>query len=235
MSAPRICAIVLAGGRASRLGGASKPDLIAGGTRLLETALAAAASAGAMRTVVVGPRGLDAPGVPVVTEDPPFGGPVAGLAAGLGALDHGLEDDDWVLVLPVDLPRAGEAVALLVAALAARGSEAVDGLHLSDAAGRAQWLTAVYRAPALRAALLAAGDLIGMPMRALAGRLRLAGVPDPVGASEDIDTWDDLARHQPGRPSEAIAGGDLPDTTRDTRTSPRGSPRSPPNWDSTRR
>jgi molybdopterin-guanine dinucleotide biosynthesis protein A len=196
----RIWAIVLAGGRAARLGGLSKPDLIADGMRLLDTAVAAA-SAVARRTVVVGPPGLDAPGAPVVTEDPPFGGPVAGLAAGLDSLDDARDVDDWILVLPVDLPRAGEAVALLLAALPASGPEAVDGLHLSDAAGQPQWLTALYRAPALRAALLAVGDPRGLPMRAVAARLQLASVPDPEGASQDIDTWDDLARHQPVRPS----------------------------------
>lgn len=82
-----IDAVILAGGRAERLDGASKPDLIVGGRRLLAIAIAAVRSAGCERVVVVGPPELEAPGCLVVREDPPFGGPVAGLAAGLAALD----------------------------------------------------------------------------------------------------------------------------------------------------
>ncbi|WP_204250989.1 NTP transferase domain-containing protein, partial [Saezia sanguinis] len=51
-SAPAPDVIVLAGGRASRMGGVDKPGLVVGGRSMLETALAAA---GAGRTVVVGP------------------------------------------------------------------------------------------------------------------------------------------------------------------------------------
>ena len=80
-------AVILAGGRAERLDGASKPDLVVGGRRLLATAISAARSAGCDRLVVVGPSELEAPGCLVVREDPPFGGPVAALAAGLAALD----------------------------------------------------------------------------------------------------------------------------------------------------
>jgi molybdopterin-guanine dinucleotide biosynthesis protein A len=86
-------AIILAGGRASRLGGAQKADVEIGGRALLDIALEAAA--GAVRIVVVGPdelrrdgREAGAASVRFVREDPPLGGPVAGLAAGLAALDQ---------------------------------------------------------------------------------------------------------------------------------------------------
>jgi molybdopterin-guanine dinucleotide biosynthesis protein A len=79
-------AIILAGGRAERLGGVSKPDLVVGGRSLLATAIEAARAAGCARIVVVGPPELDAPGCTVVREDPPFGGPVAAVAAGLSAV-----------------------------------------------------------------------------------------------------------------------------------------------------
>jgi hypothetical protein len=78
--------IILAGGRAERLGGASKPDLVIGGRSLLSTAIEAARAAGCERIIVVGPPELDAPGCTVVRESPPFGGPVAAVAAGLAAL-----------------------------------------------------------------------------------------------------------------------------------------------------
>src|SRR4029079_9730524 len=80
----RFDAVVLAGGRGRRLGGPSKPEVVVGGRALLDHALAAVAAAD--RVVVVGPSGLARPGIPRVLEDPPDGGPVAGLAAGLAYL-----------------------------------------------------------------------------------------------------------------------------------------------------
>uniref|UniRef100_UPI00165DB73E molybdenum cofactor guanylyltransferase n=1 Tax=Actinotalea sp. JY-7885 TaxID=2758576 RepID=UPI00165DB73E len=70
-------AIVLAGGQGRRLGRVSKPDVVVAGRTLLDHALAA--TAGARRVVVVGPPELARPGVTVVREDPPSGGPVAGV------------------------------------------------------------------------------------------------------------------------------------------------------------
>ncbi|GEA89892.1 hypothetical protein CCE01nite_38410 [Cellulomonas cellasea] len=83
-------ALLLAGGRARRLGGVSKPDVVVSGRRLLAYALDAAASGpggGARRTVVVAPGSVAVPGGVLRTlEEPPDGGPVAGIAAGLAAL-----------------------------------------------------------------------------------------------------------------------------------------------------
>ena len=52
--------IILAGGRATRLGGADKPGLVVGGRTLLAAVVAAGTEAGARRVVVVGP---DRPGI----------------------------------------------------------------------------------------------------------------------------------------------------------------------------
>lgn len=197
-----IDAIILAGGRAGRLGGASKPDLVVGGRTLLATAIAAARSAGPSRIVVVGPPSLDAPGCLVVREDPPFGGPVAGLAAGLAILQSDAASatadatpDPDVLVLACDMPDAGPAVARL---LAARDSGAdrdppADGVCLVDASGRAQWLAAVYSRRALASAVDALGEVGGASMRRLAASLDLAAVADG-GTTHDIDTWSDLGQ-----------------------------------------
>ncbi|MBB2922821.1 NTP transferase domain-containing protein [Cellulomonas cellasea] len=87
-------ALVLAGGRARRLGGVSKPDVVVSGRRLLAHVLDAAEAGpggGARRIVVVAPGSVAVPGGVLRTlEDPPDGGPVAGIAAGLAAL--GRED-----------------------------------------------------------------------------------------------------------------------------------------------
>ncbi|MFC5788472.1 NTP transferase domain-containing protein [Agromyces tardus] len=203
MSAPderRLDAVILAGGRAGRLGGASKPDLVVGGRRLLETAIEATWSAGARRVAVVGPPSLDAPGCLVVREDPPFGGPVAALAAGLAALPLGAagspgdpDADADVLVLACDMPDVADAVARLLEARDSSNGADADGICLLDASGRTQWLAALYSRRALEHALVALGDVDGAAMRRLAASLDLTAVPDG-GSTQDIDTWSDLDR-----------------------------------------
>ena len=82
--------IVLAGGRAARLGGADKPGLVVGGRTLLAAVLAAGAGAGARPVIVVGPQGGPGSGEPsdprVVREEPPGAGPVPALRRGLAEL-----------------------------------------------------------------------------------------------------------------------------------------------------
>ncbi|WP_043628012.1 NTP transferase domain-containing protein [Nonomuraea candida] len=171
-------AVVLAGGQARRLGGADKPGLTVGGRSLLEHVLAAVASA--RRTVVAGPE-RDLPGVVFVREDPPGGGPVPALAAGLARVTA-----PWVALLAGDLPfmTAAHVTALLAAARRAGG-----GVVLLDDEGREQWLAGAWPAAELKAALA------GYPGRSLKGllaplvraRLRLPGRP-----WFDCDTMDDL-------------------------------------------
>lgn len=201
----RFDAVVLAGGRASRLGGVPKPTLVVEGATLLDHALAACTDAA--RTVVVGPEPTPAsarvapaavPDVVHAREEPPYGGPVAGIDAGLRALERGRAagtPPPWVLVLAVDVPRAGTAVPLLRAALA-DAEDAPDGAHLVRD-GRDQWLVGLYRHAALRAALDAtAGDggLHGASVRRLMTHLACVAVPDTDGLSVDVDTWDDVRR-----------------------------------------
>lgn len=197
-------AVVLAGGRATRLGGTAKARLVVDGAQLLDRALAAGAAA--RRLVVVGTPDLasDVGGRgPVVQEDPPFGGPVAGLAAGLRVL--GAPAAPWVLLLAVDVPRAALAVAALERAVA--HDPAGDGAHLVRA-GRAQWLVGLYRRAALEAALTGV-DPDGASMRRLVGALRCAEVPDEAGWSDDVDTPADAARLG-ARPADDLGGHDRP-------------------------
>lgn len=201
-----IDAVILAGGRATRLGGVSKPDLMVGGRRLLSTAIAAARAAGGERIVVVGPPELEVHGCLRAREDPPFGGPVAALAAGLDALDDpagraapgGRVSSPDVLVLACDMPDAADAVARLADARRARPD--VDGVCLVDASGSTQWLAAIHSRAALDRALdaLTAPDgdratLQGAAMRRLAASVDLVAVDDG-GSTHDIDTWGDLGR-----------------------------------------
>jgi molybdopterin-guanine dinucleotide biosynthesis protein A len=205
---PTLDAVILAGGRAERLGGASKPDLVVSGRSLLETAIEAAASAGCARIVVVGPPALEAPGCIVVREDPPFGGPVAALAAGLAALatdaavtnaaapDAPHEPAPDVLVLACDMPAASIAVDRLLAGR--RTAAGTDGVCLVDASGREQWLAAIYSREGLARAFAALGhDTDGAAMRRLAASLDLTVLADD-GSTQDIDTWSDLERARSG-------------------------------------
>ncbi len=90
-------AVVLAGGRAARLGGRAKPQLQVGGRTMLATVLDAVADA--RPRVVVGPSQPVADGVVLVREQPPGGGPVAAMRTGVAAVDT-----DVVAVLAGDLP-----------------------------------------------------------------------------------------------------------------------------------
>ncbi|MFC8273895.1 NTP transferase domain-containing protein [Streptomyces sp. NPDC057271] len=182
-------AIVLAGGGAKRLGGVDKPGVRVGGRALLDRVLAGCRGAG--RTVVVGgPRETVRP-VVWAREDPPGGGPLAGLGAGVREVGA-----DLVLVLSADLPFLDEDTGrrLLDALDAAPGFDAV---LLVDADGRDQPLLAAYRAAALRREMdlltTTHGTLSGLPLRLLTQGLRLVRVTAAPLASFDCDTWEDIA------------------------------------------
>ncbi len=183
-------AVILAGGAGRRLGGTDKPGLVVGGQTLLDRAVAAADGAGAAQVVVAGPRRDTSTPVTWTREDPPGGGPLAGLTAGLAALDVA---PDAVVVLAADLPRVSSA---LVGRLLAGLAQNVDAVAVVDASGWVQPLVAAYRIEPLRAALDAVGDPRDRPVRALLDRLRVATLPDDDGAA-DIDTPGDLARWRP--------------------------------------
>ena len=178
--------MVLAGGRAARLGGADKPGLVIGGRPLLDAVAGAAVAAGAGELIIVGPRRPDLiripaghgpdGGVPVrwVSEDPPGSGPVPALRCGLAAVTgeaaaRAGAAGPLVLVLAADLPflRSGPLTAL---AGAVRGG-AADGAVLADEDGRPQWLISCWRYGPLRAGL---DNYAGHSLRGLFEALRPA-------------------------------------------------------------
>ncbi|MEF9884004.1 NTP transferase domain-containing protein [Streptomyces sp. P9-A4] len=182
-------AVVLAGGAATRLGGADKPGVRVGGRALLDRVLTACA--GADRTVVVGgPRPTVRP-VRWTREDPPGGGPLA-------ALDAGVRETraEVLLVLSADLPFLDEDTVRRLLGALAEDPEAEAAL-LTDAEGRDQPLVAAYRAAPLRRELALAaerrGTLAGGALRLLAGALKLTRVAAGPLASFDCDTWEDIA------------------------------------------
>jgi molybdopterin-guanine dinucleotide biosynthesis protein A len=177
--------VVLAGGRAARLGGQPKPQLEVGGRPMLATVLAAVADADPR--IVVGPPQPVPEGVLVVREEPPRGGPVAALRAGLA-----LVPTEIVAVLAADLPFLTFGV---VRSLRERLTG--DGVLVVDDTGRDQLLLGVWRTAALRAALPDGGGPTSMRkvLAPLAVR-RYRPDHDPAQPPPwtDCDTPADLAR-----------------------------------------
>jgi molybdenum cofactor guanylyltransferase len=182
---PPYAAVVLAGGRGARLGGRAKPQLEVGGRTILDAVLAAVADAA--QRVVVGPPQPVADGVLLVREQPPGGGPVAALGAGLASVTA-----DVVAVLAGDLPFVTSE---LVHDLRARLTG--DGVLVVDDAGRDQLLLGVWRTASLRAAMPEVAAHVP-PRRVLAPlAVRRFRPPVPDGAPPpwtDCDTPADLDR-----------------------------------------
>ena len=181
-----VAAVLLAGGRGSRMGGVHKPLLEVGGITLLDAAIIAAREADSDPIVAVGDPAIavsaPARGIEWVREDPPFGGPAAAVIAALP-----LVPARRTLVLACDLPRVAEAVRMLLGA-----SFTGDGVCL-DASGRRQWLTGLYRVDALRQAADELPDRgRDASVRDLLGGLAITSVAASDDLVADIDTWDDL-------------------------------------------
>jgi molybdopterin-guanine dinucleotide biosynthesis protein A len=183
-----LAAILLAGGRGSRMGGVRKPLLDVGGTTLLDAAISAAREADCDPIIGVGDSAIAvsalASKIVWVREEPPFGGPAAAIVTALPLVDAPL-----TFVLACDLPRVGDAVHLL------RGvSMTGDGVCL-NASGQRQWLIGLYRTDALREAAMALPDEgRDAPVRSLLGGLAITPVAASDDVAADIDTWDDLSR-----------------------------------------
>lgn len=196
-------AILLAGGRATRMDGATKPLLDVGGSTLLARAVAAAREAGA-RPITVAAPALD-PALPVtwVREDPPFAGPAAAVVAALASWPAEA-DPAWTLLLACDLPSAGPAVRRLVTDILLLPAD-TDGVCLGDPSSRPQWLIGAYRTARLRAAAstLPEGGK-DASMRALLDDLAIAVVRAGDDLTRDVDTWEDLeeARSRAARTPE---------------------------------
>lgn len=216
---PATHCIVLAGGEGRRLGGASKADVSIGGRRLLERVVAGVRPFVAGRIVAVAPDSVDVPpGVLRTLEDPPAGGPLAGIDAGLKALGASADSvgapvgsppvapgsaafaagsagepaagaRDMVFVFAVDTPQAGALAPRLAAAARGRDGAVVFGGDPPFC----QCLQAIYRIEALRAAIQEAGRPRNKGVRRTLGGLDLAEVPASADECRDVDTPEDLS------------------------------------------
>lgn len=194
-----IDALVLAGGRSSRLDSVPKSELVFLGQSLLERALSAVS--GARTVVVIGPQ----PPMPlpanaiVARENPPFGGPAAAIAAGVDALlASGHSPSQYAIVLACDMPGIGPAVRTLIHALGNIDSAVgADGVIAIDDRHHLQPLAAIYDTVRLGVAIAQhrrVGSLDGMSAFQLIRELRLTEVMIPAHTTDDIDTWADAEK-----------------------------------------
>lgn len=183
-------AIVLGGGRSARMG-TDKLALELDGATLLERTCVAAASV-AERVVVAG---HEQPGLAVefVLEDPPFGGPVAGIVAALQRLTElgapGSVTDEEVLILAGDLANPAAVVAAL-----STSEMGPDGVVLLDDEGWLQYLAGRYRLSALVKAVAQLAQARDISVRRLLRSLQLATVPAPSSVTADLDTPEQFAQ-----------------------------------------
>lgn len=173
-------AIVLAGGRGSRLGGIDKAALEVDGESMLDRTLRAVAG---FRVIIVGAD--DAPdGVVSVREEPRWSGPAAAIGAGLREVTT-----PYVLVVACDQPFLDEAIPVLLESMGEK-----DGAIAVDETGRRQHLMIGVRTAALVASAATHPSLEGMSVRALLAPLDLAEIVVPSRATLDLDTWNDVER-----------------------------------------
>lgn len=186
LDAGDLCAVVLAGGAGVRMGGMDKASIEHAGRTLLDLAIEVCVDAA--EVVVVGEEVRTARPVTFVLEDPPEGGPVAGLLTGRDAL---FRRPTTLAVVAVDMPGLSPGTLRRLRAAAAGR----DGAFLVEpgGGGRRQ-LAGVLDVARLDAVRPGVEEQHGMPMHRLLEHLDLADVVAEGGEADDIDTWEDVRR-----------------------------------------
>lgn len=174
--------VLLAGGTAARMDGIDKAGIELGGRTLLEICLDAFRDAD--EVVVVGPHARTTRPVTFTVEDPPRGGPVAGLLTGVDLL---LRPARLIGVLAVDMPKVSAATFRRLR----EASAGHDGAFLHDPTGRRQ-LCGVVNAEALARVRPDLEGQHGRSVRRLLEGLDLDEVAAVADEAKDIDTWSDL-------------------------------------------
>ncbi|MEJ5998239.1 molybdenum cofactor guanylyltransferase [Corynebacterium sp. H130] len=175
--------IILGGGRASRMGGGQKLARLLHGRRLIDWLLADAHAIGA-RPIVVAPDDLELEsGISRALEDPPFGGPVAGIAAALA-----LCRSELVGIVGGDAPLAARVLPVLADQLGEH-----DAVLAQTPDGQRQQLLAVIRREALERAVAALDTPRDKSVRAMYRGLD-CGTVDVPAWTMDADSPADLAQ-----------------------------------------
>lgn len=186
-------AIVLTGGRSSRMGGQHKPGILVDGRTIVDRTVSTVWSAiPTAQVVIAGSEAGLSPNlqqhVSLVREDPPFSGPLAGVAAAIEAI---AASDGTVILLGGDLPFLSAKTLRRLLATATAGAPVASCL---DATGHLQYLCAAWQQDVLRAQLERVGDPAGVPLKALFDSLSAELIDCDPDELRDVDTPGDLAR-----------------------------------------
>lgn len=176
-------AVILAGGRGSRMAGREKGKVELRGRPLLQHLLDGLPSD--VPLVVVGPGQAVTKDVTFVREAPIGGGPVAALGAALRVTQTAA-----IGLMAVDMPLVAPVISALV-----RHWSGQPALVPVDSAGHAQPLCAVYATDALRPVLDSLAPLSGLAMKDVLSRLAVSQFALPGAMTPlivDIDTEQDL-------------------------------------------
>jgi molybdopterin-guanine dinucleotide biosynthesis protein A len=181
----RWSAVVLAGGRGARLDGRDKASIEIGGRTLLDLTLDAVADA--CEVVVVHDPVATERVVRFTREDPPYGGPAAGLLAGVDALEG---EAPYIAVVAVDMPRLTAGTLRRLTDAASAPSPA-DGSVLVGPDGRRQ-LALVLANARLREVGPDRRHERDLALWRLLSPLDLVEVASVGDEHRDVDTWADL-------------------------------------------
>lgn len=173
--------IILAGGQGTRMGGVDKAAVQLNGRRLLDYLLERLGSG--HNVVVVSPHPVE--GVITTSEQPPFGGPVAGIAAGVAALP---QTEEFTAVLAVDAPYSAEMLPALRSAI---GDADVAVTLAHD--GWIQPLCAVWSTMSLTGALADLGEVRDRSVKSLLRKATRVVEVSGNGTETDYDTIGELS------------------------------------------
>ncbi|HIX79961.1 MAG TPA: NTP transferase domain-containing protein [Candidatus Corynebacterium faecipullorum] len=184
-------AIILAGGRGTRMGGVDKASITLAGERLIDRLLRQLPYDAPV--AVVSPYHL---GMPQVCEKPLFGGPAAGIAAGHAALAGAAEST--TAILAVDAPDSPQMLPALEAALAGSGAD----VAVATLDGALQPLCALWRTESLTRALHKLGNPRNKSVMRLLRHAKNITEVEGTAAVRDIDTLDELRERRERRATQ---------------------------------
>jgi molybdopterin-guanine dinucleotide biosynthesis protein A len=166
----RVSALILAGGKATRLGGVDKRQVVIEGRTIFERQCEVLRPRVA-EILVSSPR--EVPGFRTVADAVPGGGPLAGIAAGLAAATT-----PWLLVIAGDMPHVSGALLDLVLAGARDDADAV-GIRIGELP---EPLLCLLRVEAARPAIAArlAGARLKASRLLTDGDLRVSWIAEPA-------------------------------------------------------
>lgn len=175
--------------------GRDKAQVVAHGERLIDRLLRQLPSQ--VVPVVVSPAELGV-SCPVVCEDPPHSGPVAGVAAGVAWIAHTHPTISLVAVLAVDAPDSPFLIPQLADALRGAGPQVDAVTVLAD--GYVQPLGVLWRLAALHAALARVDDFTKTPLKRLLRGANVITITPAGGIERDYDTPEELQNLPPAMP-----------------------------------